>query len=218
MKILRSFLLASILAGTCYMPAFAQCENWNNSPKKEDAENAHVNYRQYLKGKDVADLEKIDAESFQIAFNEWNKAYTIAPAADGQRPSHYQDGRTLYRVMYNKATDPAKRKEYAEIIMRLYDEQVKCYKNEGFLYGRQGYDMFYMEEYGRSDATFKVLMVSLEKSGNNAEYIIFDPIFEIVVQKYQAGELSKDEARSIHQKSMDAIDHNIANNARLKSY
>ena len=218
MKILRSFLLASILAGTCYVPAFAQCENWNNSPKKEDAENAHVNYRQYLKGKDVADLEKIDAESFQIAFNEWNKAYTIAPAADGQRPSHYQDGRTLYRVMYNKSTDPAKRKEYAEIIMRLYAEQVQCYKNEGFLYGRQGYDMFYMEEYGRSDATYKVLIASLEKSGNNAEYIIFDPIFELVVQKFQDGELSKDEARSIHQKSMDAIDHNIANNARLKSY
>ncbi len=218
MKILRNLIFACLLAGIVHMPAYSQCETWNNSPKKEDAENAHVNYRQYLKGKDVADLEKMDEENFQIAFNEWKKAYTIAPAADGQRPSHYQDGRTLYRTMYNKSTDAAKRKEYAGIIMRLYDEQIQCYKNEGFLLGRKGYDMFYMEEYGRTQATFDALKKSLEISGNNAEYIIFDPIFELVVQKYQNNEMSKEEARSIHQKSMEVIDHNIANNARLKQY
>ncbi len=218
MKILRNLILAGLMAAIAYAPASGQCENWNNSPKKEDAENAHVNYRQYLKGKDVPDLEKMDDENFQIAFNEWQKAYTLAPAADGQRPSHYQDGRTLYRVMYNKSTDAAKRKEYAGIIMRLYEEQIKCYKNEGFLLGRKGYDMFYMEEYGRTQATFDALKKSLEISGNNSEYIIFDPIFEMVVQKFQNEEISKNEVQQIHQKSMDVIDHNIANNARLKQY
>lgn len=218
MKILRNLSFACLFIGLAWSYAAGQCETWVNSPKKEDAENAHVNYRQYLKGKDVADLEKMDPENFQIAFNEWQKAYSIAPAADGQRASHYQDGRSLYRVMYNKATDPAKKKEYAEFIMRLYDEQIKCYKNEAFLLGRKGWDMFYMPEYGRTQATFEVLKRALELGGKNAEYIIFDPIFEMVVQKFQAGEMSKAEAQAIHQKSMEVIEHNIANNARLKQY
>jgi hypothetical protein len=218
MKILRNLILTSLLTGIFYAPVFAQCDNWNNSPKKEDAENAHVNYRQYLKGKDVAELEAMDAENFKVAFGEWEKAYTLAPAADGQRPSHYQDGRTLYRVMYNKATDEAKRKEYAAVIMRLYDEQIKCYQNEGYLLGRKGWDMFYMPEYGRTEATYQALKKSLDLSGNSAEYIIFDPISEMVVQKYQNGEMSKEEARNINIKLMEVLDHNIAKNVRLKEY
>lgn len=218
MKILRNLLLTSLLAAIVYLPAFGQCENWNNSSQKEDAENAHVNYRQYLKGKDVTDLEKMDPENFQVAFNEWKKAYTLAPAADGQRPSHYQDGRTLYRVLYNKAADDAIRKEHAAVIMRLYDEQMQCYKNEGFLLGRKGYDMYYMPEYGRTEATFQALKKSLELSGNSSEYIIFDPISELIVQKYQNGEMSKEEARGFNIKLMEVLDYNIANNARLKTY
>ncbi len=218
MKILRNLSFACLFVGFTWTYAAGQCETWVNSPKKEDAENAHVNYRQYLKGKEVADLEKMDPENFQIAFNEWQKAYSIAPAADGQRASHYQDGRSLYRAMYNKATDPAKKKEYAEIIMRLYDEQIKCYKNEAFLLGRKGWDMFYMPEYGRTQATLDVLKRSLELAGNNAEYIIFDPIFEMMVQQFQAGDMSKAEAQALHQKSMEVIDYNIEKNARLKQY
>ena len=83
MKILRNLILAGLLAGIVNAPLLGQCENWNNSPKKEDAENAHVNYRQYLKGKEVADLEKMEDENFKVAFSEWEKAYTLAPAADG---------------------------------------------------------------------------------------------------------------------------------------
>ena len=218
MKILRNLLLTTAFAAIVYLPAAGQCETWNESPRKEDAENAHVNYRQYLKGKDVPELEQMDTENFEVAFNEWKKAYTMAPSADGNRPSHYQDGRTLYRVLYNKATDEATRKEHAATIMRLYDEQIKCYKNEGFLLGRKGYDMFYMPEYGRIEATFQALKRSLELSGNASEYIIFDPISEMIVQKYQNGEMGKEEARDLNIKLMEVLDHNIANNARLKTY
>lgn len=218
MKMLRNYILAGLLAGSVYTPLAAQCDTWQNSPKKEDAENAHVNYRQYMKGKDVAELEALEEENFKVAFNEWNIAYTIAPAADGQRPSHFQDGRLLYRVMYNKATDEAKRKEYAAVMMRLYDEQIQCYKNEGYLLGRKAYDMFYMAEYGRTEATYQTLLRSMELSGNNSEYIILDPLAEMLVQKFQNEELSKEKTRELVLKIMDILDYNIANNARLKTY
>lgn len=40
----------------------------------------------------------------------------------------------------------------------------------------------------------------------------------MVVQKYQAAEMSKEEARDINIKLMEVLDYNIANNARLKTY
>ena len=39
--------------------------------------------------------------------------------------------------MMAKEADAAKKKELADWVMRLYDEQIQCYKNEGYLLGRK---------------------------------------------------------------------------------
>ena len=53
MNMLFRIAIAIVLTSSFTMAAQAQnaCANWNNSPKKEDAENAHSIYRQYVKGK-----------------------------------------------------------------------------------------------------------------------------------------------------------------------
>lgn len=51
----------------------AQCNTWINSPTQNEAENAHSIYRQAMKVND-----------FNIAFEHWNIAYKLAPAADGK--------------------------------------------------------------------------------------------------------------------------------------
>ena len=128
MSMLFRIAIAIVLTGSLALTAQAQdkCANWNNSPQKEEAENAHSIYRQYLKGKQVADLQQLDAENFKIAFDHWKKAYDIAPGANGQTALHYSDGRVLYQAMYNKEKDAAKKKEHSAAILRLYDEQIQC--------------------------------------------------------------------------------------------
>ena len=59
MKKFQYLLLAVMLIGIFSTTALSQCQTWNDSSKKEEAENAHVVYRPFLKGKQVADLEKI---------------------------------------------------------------------------------------------------------------------------------------------------------------
>ena len=98
MKEVRKFLIAIVLIGLSSSMAYSQCQTWNDSPQKEAAENAHVVYRGMVKGKQAADLAKIDNENFNIAFDNWKKVYDIAPAADGQRPTHFTDGRKLYKA------------------------------------------------------------------------------------------------------------------------
>lgn len=196
----------------------AQCENWNNSPRKEEAENAHVIYRPFLKGKDVNELAKLSDQDFKIAFDNWKKAYEIAPAADGQRPSHYVDGRLLYKALRERTTDAALDKEYAANIMKLYDEEIQCYKNEAYLLGRKGFDMFYMPEYGYSDESFQTLKTALDRGGNDTEYIVMEPLTQALVYFYQNNKVSKEEARDILERSFNILDYNIENNDRYGQY
>lgn len=222
MKGFRISLIALTLAGLFASSSAAQerdpCATWNNSSKKEEAENAHVLYRGVVKGKDLAELEKMSQQEFDLAYTNWKKAYDIAPAADGQRPSHYVDGRDLLKVKYNKATDAAEKKELADFILRLYDEQMQCYQNEGFLLGRRGFDMFYMPEFGYSQETYNILKQGLEKAGNQAEYIVMEPLSQILVYFFKNQIVSQKETQDVYNKMTEIVDFNIEKNERYGKY
>lgn len=218
MKELRILLIASVLFTLGMGTAMAQCETWNNSPRKDEAENAHVLYRGVVKNKTVADLEALSAEEFKLAFNNWKTAYEIAPAADGNRPSHYTDGRDLLKVKYKKATDDTEKKELAGKIMTLFDQEMECYKNEAFLLGRKGFEMFYMPEYGYRDETFNTLKSALEKGGNKTEYIVLEPLAQVMVYYYKSKKIGQEETQMLYEKMEQIAEHNIENNDTYGEY
>jgi hypothetical protein len=185
----------------------AQCENWNNSPKKSEAEDAHVLYRGLLKD-----------QNFDAAFPLWQKAYEIAPAADGLRSFHYADGVEIHLSKFKNETDELKKKAYYTRILSLYDQWVNCYPKEAaFARGRQAYNMFYFlgADY---PSISPVLKEALEKGGTNSEYIFFDPYAHVVVQQFENKQVSADEARQVYNKLVAAADYNIANNKSLSAY
>lgn len=219
MKVLFRVFIAILLAGSLTNTANAQCTTWNGLPNEEDLVGAHSVYRQYLKDKQAADLEQMDAENFKIAFDNWKKVYDAAPAADGQRATHYTDGRTIYMAMHNKATDPAKKKEYADIILRLYDEQIQCYKNEAFLLGRKAYDMFYyLPSYGFSTETYDAFKKAIEKGGNASEYIVLDPMGQLMTYFYKEGKVKREEVIAMSEKLTAIAEHNKQNNKQYGQY
>ena len=218
MKVLQKLLIAVLVVVLFAGTIMAQCTTWNDNSQKEAAENAHVLYRQFLKGKQPAELAKLDAENFKLAFDNWKKAYEIAPAADGQRPSHYADGRKIYKAMVTRESDAAKKDEYNEVILRLYDEQAECYKNEAYLMGRKAFDMFYMPAYGYRTTTLDAFKIALEKGGNDTEYIILEPMAQVMVYLYKNKQLSQQETQKLYTQLEEIADHNIANNAKYKEY
>ena len=211
---LLAFAFVAFFAGS----SWAQCETWNNSPQKEEAENAHVLYRGVVKSKTVQELEQLSAEEFKIASENWEKAYELAPAADGQRPSHFSDGRKILKVRYNKATDAEEKKQLAERIINLYDQQIECYENEAFLLGRKGFDMFYMPEYGYRQSTYDVLSEAIEKGGNKSEYILLEPMAQVLVYFYKSDKVSQKEAQQMYTKLEGIAEHNIENNETYGEY
>ncbi len=218
MKVLRISFIAFVLLSFSSASLMAQCETWNDSPKKEEAENAHVLYRGVVKGKDAAELEQLSPEEFNMAYNNWKKAYDIAPAADGQRPSHYSDGRNLLKVKYKRATNEAEKKEIAAKILELYDQQAQCYENEAYLMGRKAFDMFYWPEYGYRESTYEAFKKALELGGMDSEYILLEPMAQILVYFYKSDKVDQMEAQRVYTQLEEIADYNVENNERFGQY
>lgn len=214
MKIMSQLFRFTLLAAaTLFMfnGAIAQneCVNWTTfSPADKDkAEDAHVVYRNFMKSEDYA-----------AAFPKWQIAYDLAPAADGERPFHYADGRTLYMDKFNKETDEAKKQEYADMVLKLYDQDIICYgkdKRDVFLLGRKAFDMFYYLRSPYVDV-LKVLEENMEKGGNDVEYIVLEPYATVVAYQFSDKQMEKEAARAAYEKIMAVADHNIANHKTQK--
>ncbi len=219
---LSKLLFASVLALATVTLGNGQCASWLDSPQKEDAENAHSIYRQALKDKD-----------YVIAFENWEKAFSIAPAADGKRDYHFTDGAQLYLAKYKTETDAAKKEEYKNTYISLIDQALACYRNGsivsskcpdgscinariGYLAGRKAFDMFYTFNTPYTQTT-KALKMALENSGDHVEYIVYDPYASIAVYQFQKGKMEKAEARAIYEELNDVADFCINKNNNLSA-
>lgn len=202
----------------------AQCATWVGSPDQEDAENAHSIYRQAMKTKD-----------YDIAFENWEQAYKLAPAADGKRDYHFTDGAAIYLDKFKNETDEAKKKEYKERAIALWDEAIACYeagtislkscgddkdcyqRKMGYLQGRKAFDMYYTFNSLYSQ-TLAALKASVAKGGNSTEYIVFDPYASIVVYNFGKGDMTKEEARAAYEELNAIADYNVENNKDFTTY
>jgi hypothetical protein len=186
---------------------YSQCANWLNSPQKDVIEEAHVLYRQFVK-----------AEEYDKAFEYWQKAYTAAPAADGSRSYHFSDGRKIYLNKLKNETNEAKKKEYIDVILRLYKEQFQCYPNEkANAAGLKVYDMFYVLNMPYDD-TKSACREAVDAGGMNTNYVVFMPYASIAVFQYKNNQMQAEEARNIYLKLNEIADHNIANNKNFSAY
>lgn len=216
-------LLATLL--TCMFATammFGQCETWNDSPKKGEAEDAHSIYRGMIKN-----------EQFQEALPYWKTAYEIAPAADGNRDFHYRDGVKIYMSMFEKETDAAKKEEYKNMIIKLYDQWIGCYKAGaiaikdcdgdcinviiGNVMASEAYDMYYYLQAPYTQ-NLEVAVGALELSKKGVDYSVFEPAMAMAVFEFEAGNISADEVRSIYDAIDDATNYNVENEDEYAEY
>lgn len=219
----RNASLTLLMMVFTFAGVIGQCETWIGSPQKDAAENAHSIYRAAMK-----------TDDFKIAFDNWQIAYKIAPAADGNRDFHYTDGIKLYKQLYKDETDEAQKKEYAEKILELYDQAIECYKNEAiklscagqedcypnqiaYLQGRKGYDMYY-ELRQPYVANMAVLEEAIATGGNNVEYTVLTPLGYIAVDQFIAEKIDAAKAREIHKTLNDIAEYQVVNSEKYGAY
>ena len=202
-----------------------QCDNWNalDAGNKDEAENLHVTYRDYIKVK-----------NYDEAYSTWLQVFDMAPSADGNRDWHFKDGIAIYKHKFTNEADPTKKKEYKDKILELYDQCIKCYEAQaikipkcadedclrekmGLLYGEKAFDMYYTLNTPYSQ-TLAALDRSTRLAGNATLYTTFAPYANIVVYEFQKEGMSKEQARSIYAKLNDIANVNIESNEKYGSY
>ncbi|MFZ1703886.1 MAG: hypothetical protein WAT79_06040 [Saprospiraceae bacterium] len=196
----------------------SQCQTWIGLDRQSDAENAHSIYRQALKMK-----------SNDIAFENWEIAYSLAPAADGKRDVHYTDGVEFYKQKWTNSQDPTEKAAFAAKMVQFYREAIECYvsgviqtkegteaaKNLkiGYLYGRLAYDMYYYVNAPYVE-TIEALDNCIKYSGDHAEYIIMDIYPKIMVYQFNNGYMPKEKVISVYTSLKQIAEYNISNNEK----
>lgn len=219
MKKLAIFLVLIFAVQLDLSAQSVECKTWNDSPQKEEGENQHSIYRPLVRNQD-----------YERAFPHWQKAFNIAPAADGKRDYHYEDGIMIYKHFLETATDDAKKEEYKKNIIDLYRGMISCYENRvitvrdcdelcykaviGKKYGRMAYDMFYLlnSPYGE---TLAAIEKAVEYGGPGTEYVVLEPWAHIVTYEFKQGNKTAEEVRAVYDKIMEISDYNIETDMEL---
>ncbi|MEN0004386.1 MAG: hypothetical protein AAF798_09590 [Bacteroidota bacterium] len=188
-------------------------------------------YRQFVKNKEVADLEALDAENFNIAFTAWEEAFNLAPGADGARDWHFTDGAKFYIVKYKKEADEAKKKEYADKVVELLTTGAKCIEDGtikikgvdangyvgNYMYGEAAYHMYYTLRASYSSA-IDMFKTAYAKAGNNTLYTLLEPAATMAAYEFDKGRMDQATTQALYIQIDDIITYNIENNADYGTY
>lgn len=166
-------------------PNMSPCDNFSKSSNPDEAETAHVLYRDLIKMK-----------NFEEAMPLWEKAIEMAPAADGLRDYHFMDGVKLYKWMYEKETDVDKKSAYIDKIFELYDEATECYPKKAAQYkGLKGFNLYFnYKDKASPEEVYQIFKEVADSEGTDMPYFIVNPFTATMVDLTLAEKIPQAEA------------------------
>ena len=178
------------------------CKKFSDSDNMEGAKTAHVLYRDFLKQK-----------SYDEAFTYWEKAYEMAPAADGLRDYHFLDGIKLYEYKITQTQDQEKIKEYQNRIMEFYDEATDCYPKNANLYkGLKAFKLYYnFPELASDMDKYKMFREVIDSENEKTSDFIINPFTALMMDLYLSEKIQIDEARKYAFEIMEIVDYGTKN-------
>lgn len=152
------------------------CGKFEEATDTETAMNAHVIYRDFLRQND-----------YDQALPYWRIAYRLAPAADGQRNTHFADGIRFYENFLSATDNEAEKEAFIDTIFQMYDRIEECYGEVGYVSGRKAFDLYYKyKDRASEDEIFRLFQKSMDTDGKDAQFFILNPFTDLLVRHYFA--------------------------------
>lgn len=220
MQVIHKLLLGCMVLSMTVGVTNAQCDSWVGKPDETKIKEAHVLYRGLAKGKDAATLASLDEMNFSIVYDNWRTAYEKAPKADGNRSYHFTDGVDILKAKAQRAgTTDAEKKELTQEVLDMWDQYGVCFPDKkGVSLGRKALEMFYNAEYGYRPATLEAFKEAINSGRMDLEYIVLEPLGQLVNYLFKNGQVEQAEARDLLIKGIALADYNIENNKTYKTY
>lgn len=161
------------------------CGTFEDSRYGDDAITAHVLYRDLFR-----------KERYEQAFPYWKRAFSIAPAADGKRNTHFADGITFYQYFYDQTEDNDLKQRYVDTIFMLYDQMEECYGETGYVLGRKAFDLYFKyPERAEEGEAYELFKQSMDIDQDSANFFILNPFTDLLVRRYFDDKISMEEAQ-----------------------
>jgi tetratricopeptide (TPR) repeat protein len=160
------------------------CAKFSDSKKGEAALDAHVIYRDYLRAKD-----------FKNAIPFWRQSFAVAPAADGKRRTHFEDGILIYEHLMEQNSGDQK-KVYLDSILYMFDRMDQCYGDaKGYKDGRIAFNLYYKyRSMASNQEIFDRFTTAIDAFGVDAPAFVVNPFTALLVEMYNNKEIAQDEA------------------------
>lgn len=187
------------------------CKIFSDADYPGEAREAHVLYRDFLKN-----------NSYEEAFGYWQKAYRMAPAADGNRDYHFTDGVRLYKWKYDQAESTAEKDSLWSEIEKLYTKAAECYPDKAVAYkGLKAFELFYNFP-GRAEnkEIYDLFAAVVEANGKQTPVYVINPFTDVLIKAVQAGEADTVQARSMVDTLKAALEYglNHSTGANLEAF
>jgi tetratricopeptide (TPR) repeat protein len=177
------------------------CATFEDSRMGENALNSHVIYRDFIRYK-----------KYMEALPYWREAYTYAPAADGKRQTHYEDGIDIYEYIISTSLSDTGKRIYLDSIFDLYDKMGDCYHqgDEGYIAGRKGFDLYYKyRDFIKNDEIFSYFTKALDTDQLETQSFVINPFTALLVEMFRAKQISQDVAVKYARLILDICEHRI---------
>ncbi|HLF64974.1 MAG TPA: tetratricopeptide repeat protein [Saprospiraceae bacterium] len=157
------------------------CATFSDSKAGEAALDAHVIYRDFLR-----------REDYQQAIPYWRQAFTAAPAADGQRTTHFDDGVKIYGYLLSQQASIEGKKLYLDSIFLLYDRMHACYPENSFVDGKKAFELYYnYRELTDNQTIFEHFTKVLDAEVLDAPAFVINPFTALLVEMYTSKEVNQ---------------------------
>ena len=176
------------------------CETWNGKPYEEEAIETHVIYKDFMR-----------FEEFDQAYPLWQKAFELAPMADGKRTTHFDDGVKFYQIFYERTNDSIEQMEWVNKLKALYDQMADCI-DPAYASGRKAFDLYYYHrKHSSAEEIFNAFKTALLNESEKSKVFILNPISAIMRELAMEGKLSGQEAQELIEKMTEVVENGKAN-------
>lgn len=185
-----------IIIVSCFITINAQSQYVRNNFEQlndsiECLQNISV-YRQFLK-----------LEIYDKAITAWQKTYL---QCKGFKKLIYQDGVKLIKISLKQEKDQAKIKVLVDSLMKIYDERIIYFGQEGYVRGRQGIDLF-INDKERAEEAHKIMMRSLELRKDKTEAVVIAHIMLATDYLHKKEKIEKEIVVETYLKCVEVLDN-----------
>jgi len=185
------------------------CRKFQDNNNSSDLEDKYVIYRDFLK-----------VNQYDESFEMWKDVYMNAPAADGQRWTVFTDGIAYYDYFLTKETNEAKRSEYIDNILRLYEEMGECYpKQKGYANALLAFDLYYKyPDKETDDRKYELFKEVIDERGMDSYVFVLNPFTKLMADRFLEGKIDTVEAQKYAKLIPEIVDNGIQKGKDLKSW